>query len=54
MEGEPVAIAPVWGWGLSQGVMEDCSGKETGSLLKEDDDLPTEIAYKDHPGFGKF
>ena len=54
IEGEPVAIAPIRGWDSSLDVRDDGSGMETGSLLKENDDLPTEIAYKDHPGFGKF
>ncbi|UWQ90791.1 recombinase family protein [Rhodobacteraceae bacterium M382] len=50
----PMLIAPNWACESSQDGERDVPECDAENASRVDDDLPASIAYKDHPGFGRF
>ncbi len=54
MASEDVTTTSGWGWDSAQDDGAVVSVRDADRAVTDDDDLPAEIAYGDHPGFGRF
>ncbi len=54
LEDEEITVAPNWAWDSSMDGEGDVPDSDAENASCAEDDLPLSIAYKDHPGFGRF
>ncbi|TDK53348.1 recombinase family protein [Antarcticimicrobium luteum] len=54
LEEEEIVVAPSWAWDTSQDGQIDASNRDDYPSSQSDEHTPADIAYQDHPGFGKF